>query len=1244
MTILNEALATALRTGTEFDASTLTASERAISAGEFADLVAGRGEVARGEIHPRGLTAKSLHITGDVDWSFDRWCAVRLDSCEFDGPVIANGLRVDGELGITKSAVPSLRIVDARIDGDFSLRQCIIGTATNESDASVVDMNSISVNGTLHMQAMTIYGHVDASLIRISFGAGFGGTTLHSGDTWWGLDLHNSEVREVINFTPWHTADEHRFFSAGYVSLVESKIGGLIATGAVLYNPGKQAINAAGAHITGACDLGKTTIEGSVVFNRATLDAGLWMNGATLSQPAPDERVLAANSLTVDASVFLHNLTATGGMSMIGARINGQLSLNGATLTNEGGDALDVFQSTISGGIFMGKGESASGEPQPFTAHGCVGLGEATLASLRATGARFLNPGKWALNAIGAHIAGACDLRDMTIEGTVGFERGTLDAGLWMNGTTLSQPAPNWGVLVGGSLTSAADIFLDNLTATGGVSMNGAMINGQMGLNGSTLTNEGDDALSVFQSTISGGIFMGKGESAGGEPQPFTAYGRVLVDEANLGSLRAFGARFLNPGKWALNAEGTHFTGICDLRNTTIEGSVVFRRATLNNGLSMINSTLSQAASGGAAFDAGGITCDSNIALNNLTAMGGMSMIGARINGQLSLNGATLTNEGGDALDVFQSTISGGIFMGKGESASGELQSFTARGCVLVGEATLASLRADGAHFLNPGKLAIKADGAHITGACDIGNTTIEGTVSFTRATLDAGLSMVGSALSQPAPKWAVLVATSLRSAGGIYLRLKSCVGGINLGAARIQDELVIGGSVEGTIDLSVSQIDKSVGLTGLESHGLIRMETTVIGGSLIIKAGCRFLPAVDSASTEVDPLLPDDTEDDLPEKAALSTDGALVIETCDVDVLKWKRLVVKGRIKFADSDSTAGSPDFTTVGGNMHLDNMEVGEDLNFNFVRFDHVGHLSLNGTKVQKNLQFGFSDKTRPDSIRLRGVTIDELQDEPDFWGLICDDSGKWIAPADTKVDIDLVDFTYLRFGVPRSHSDSSDGTHSGLGTLENVEERLSWLGLQTRKMERDPERQPSYVPQPYQQLADVYRAMGRDGERRQVLITQQDDLRKFGEMTRATKTWNWFMSTFAAHGYRPLRSFGLTMAIFLLSVVCVWIPKHNDAFVASVAPVTHWKVQGNSMDFTEFPKSSHCTSEYPCLNEWLYTLDAVIPVVDLQQTPYWSFDKSFTVGWFFQILFALLTVFGWISTSIFVIVISGIVSKE
>ena len=170
------------------------------------------------------------------------------------------------------------------------------------------------------------------------------------------------------------------------------------------------------------------------------------------------------------------------------------------------------------------------------------------------------------------------------------------------------------------------------------------------------------------------------------------------------------------------------------------------------------------------------------------------------------------------------------------------------------------------------------------------------------------------------------------------------------------------------------------------------------------------------------------------------------------------------------------------------------------------------------------------------------------------------------------------------------------------------------------------------------------MGRDSERRHILIAQQDDLRRYGELGWTTRGFNWFMSTFAAHGYQPLRSLGLTLVIFLLSVFSVWMPKHHNAFVASLAPVTHWKIKGDSMDFTELPKATQCTNEYPCLNEWLYTLDAVVPVVDLQQTPYWTFDKSSPLGSRYQLLFSLLTVFGWISTSMFVIVITGIEKKE
>ena len=95
MSSIINSLADALPAGTACDFT--SEADRSISSSDFADLVGGRGTVTLNEMHPRGLQAKGLHVTGDIDWSFDRWCAVRLDSCEFDNPIAAAGLRVDGD-------------------------------------------------------------------------------------------------------------------------------------------------------------------------------------------------------------------------------------------------------------------------------------------------------------------------------------------------------------------------------------------------------------------------------------------------------------------------------------------------------------------------------------------------------------------------------------------------------------------------------------------------------------------------------------------------------------------------------------------------------------------------------------------------------------------------------------------------------------------------------------------------------------------------------------------------------------------------------------------------------------------------------------------------------------------------------------------------------------------------------------------------------------------------------------------
>ena len=162
MSSIIDSLADAMRTGTVCDFT--SESDCSISSSEFADLVGGRGTVALNEMHPRGLQAKGLHVTGDINWSFDRWSAVRLDGCTFDSAIHAPGLRVDGELRITNAKLAGIKLVDARVDGDLSFVGSTVGGEANEVPQFVVNMDSIAVNGSLHMSEMVIRGQAGARL------------------------------------------------------------------------------------------------------------------------------------------------------------------------------------------------------------------------------------------------------------------------------------------------------------------------------------------------------------------------------------------------------------------------------------------------------------------------------------------------------------------------------------------------------------------------------------------------------------------------------------------------------------------------------------------------------------------------------------------------------------------------------------------------------------------------------------------------------------------------------------------------------------------------------------------------------------------------------------------------------------------------------------------------------------------------------------------------------------------------
>ncbi|MDA8171402.1 MAG: hypothetical protein M0Z48_06175 [Nitrospiraceae bacterium] len=83
-------------------------------------------------------------------------------------------------------------------------------------------------------------------------------------------------------------------------------------------------------------------------------------------------------------------------------------------------------------------------------------------------------------------------------------------------------------------------------------------------------------------------------------------------------------------------------------------------------------------------------------------------------------------------------------------------------------------------------------------------------------------------------------------------------------------------------------------------------------------------------------------------------------------------------------------------------------------------------------------------------------------------------------------------------------------TGEYTPKTSGERLAWLRLQPEK---------PFYPQPYEQLAMVFKRMGHESERREVLIAKQNDLRKNGELSCLARAWNWLLGVFVGHGYRP-----------------------------------------------------------------------------------------------------------------------------
>jgi hypothetical protein len=124
---------------------------------------------------------------------------------------------------------------------------------------------------------------------------------------------------------------------------------------------------------------------------------------------------------------------------------------------------------------------------------------------------------------------------------------------------------------------------------------------------------------------------------------------------------------------------------------------------------------------------------------------------------------------------------------------------------------------------------------------------------------------------------------------------------------------------------------------------------------------------------------------------------------------------------------------------------------------------------------------------------------------------------------------------------------------------AEERLDWLRRDT----------DGYQPQPYERLAQTYRALGLDAEGRLVLLAKQRD-RRSGQSIPG-KAWGFVQDVTVGYGYRPFRAAAWLCALLAFGTV---------VFSLRQPPVLD---QGHT----------------PHFNPFFYTLDLLLPIGSLGQ---------------------------------------------
>jgi hypothetical protein len=201
-----------------------------------------------------------------------------------------------------------------------------------------------------------------------------------------------------------------------------------------------------------------------------------------------------------------------------------------------------------------------------------------------------------------------------------------------------------------------------------------------------------------------------------------------------------------------------------------------------------------------------------------------------------------------------------------------------------------------------------------------------------------------------------------------------------------------------------------------------------------------------------------------------------------------------------------------------------------------------------------------------------------------------------------------------------------TYGGLADA-SVDQRLEWISSQYQGAKRT-----AFAAQPYEQLADWYSRAGQDSEARAVAIARRRDLRKYGNLKWYRKFGNWFLDATIRYGYETWRAAAGLAVVF----VAFWVLSWGGAQLHVIVPTGDVK--------SPVPTATHCTSDYPCFYPFGYTIDTVIPIINVHQADHWGPDGSKPFGLLWVIGVWGATAAGWALATLLVAGYTGLVRQD